>query len=125
MRNSPCLANLMGAVYVAAGITHFLLPDYYLRMLPRPFIFPMAAVYISGAAEILLGAALWYAPARKWSAMGIIILLIAVFPANINMALQADEWNIPRWLLYMRLPMQLLLILWAWCVVKKSGTTRQ
>lgn len=103
-------AYLMGLIYVAAGINHFLNADFYLRMMPHPFPYPMYAVYASGIAEMLLGAGVLFALTRQWSSYGVIVLLIAIFPANINMALHPQSWDIPLWALYARLPLQLLLI---------------
>lgn len=113
-------AYLMGLLYLAAGVNHFLNADFYLKMMPHPFPYPMYAVYISGIAEILLGAGVLFNSSRKWSCYGIIALLIAIFPANINMALHPQSWDIPLWVLYARLPLQLVLIWWAWQVSKNN-----
>lgn len=100
----------MGLVYIAAGINHFIVPEIYLRMMPRPFPYPLEMVYLSGVAEILCGAGLLFRQTRKVAAWATILLLIAVFPANVFMALHPVGWNIPVWVLYARLPLQGVLI---------------
>jgi uncharacterized membrane protein len=72
-------------------------------------------VYLSGVAEILLGTALFFELTRSYAAIGIILLLIAVFPANVYMAQRWKAKNHPYTLFaYLRLPLQLVLIWWAW-----------
>ncbi len=105
---------LMSAIYILAGISHFIKPRLYQRIVP-PFIpFAKAAVFWSGVAEILLGMALWFDAIRSVAAWGIIILLIVVFPANIyQLAEPKARLGLPLWLLILRLPLQLILIYWA------------
>jgi uncharacterized membrane protein len=111
---------LMGAAYVLAGLNHFLRPDFYMKMLEGFLPYPKALNYISGAAEILLGIGVMIPATRKLSAWGLILLLIAIFPANINMAIHASEWNFSAAMLYLRLPIQLLLIGWAYQYTKEG-----
>lgn len=111
----------ISALLVLAGIGHFIHPFLFLKMMPRPFPYPLEMVYLSGSIEIMLGIFLCIASWRKMAAWGIIALLIAVFPANIFMALHTDEWTIAPWLLYLRLPLQFLLIFWAYQHTQKSA----
>ena len=76
--------------------------------------YPLAIVYISGVIEILLGIGVCIPETRQLAAIGIILLLIAIFPANINMALHPERWKFSKTMLYLRLPLQLVLIYWAW-----------
>lgn len=71
-------------------------------------------VIISGIAEIILGVGLLFNQTQVLAAWGIILLLIAVFPANIYMATSGKFQKIPQWLLWLRLPLQLVLIAWAY-----------
>lgn len=112
----------MSAVYVGAGIAHFLFPKAFARAVPPQLPRPIALVYLSGIAEIGLGLGVLYNRTRRLSAYGIIALLIAVFPANLYMAVSDpfDE-QIPDRLqpiadasAWLRLPLQLVLIAWAW-----------
>jgi len=78
-------------------------------------------IQISGWAEILLGLLLLPVQTRRWAAWGIIVLLIAVFPANVQMMLNYRQEHHPgMWIAVLRLPIQLLLIRWAYHYVKKK-----
>lgn len=109
------LLYVMAIFYVVAGLNHFRSPQIYLRIMPPYLPQPEILNYLSGAAEVLLGLLLFWPVTRSWAAWGIIALLIAVFPANIYMY-QARETvfkALPAWGLLVRLPLQLLLIVWA------------
>ena len=107
------LLYIMAALYVAAGVNHFINPRVYLKIMPPYLPAPTVLNYLSGAAEIILGVALLFPTARPWAAWGIIALLVAVFPANLYMY-QHNTFGIPAWVLLARLPLQLVLIAWAW-----------
>ncbi len=116
------LLYLMGALYVFAGVMHFVRPDFYVQIMPPYLPWHLELVYLSGIAEIVLGIAVLIPAWRVPAAWGIIALLIAVFPANLHVALNnvpvggATEglgiWN------WVRLPFQALFILWAWWYTK-------
>ena len=110
--------GVMGVLYILAGINHFRNPRFYLKMLEGFLPYPNALNIISGAAEIILGIGLMIPATRSISAWGIILLLIAIFPANINMALHTEQWKFSPVALYVRLPIQLLLIWWAYQYTK-------
>jgi uncharacterized membrane protein len=99
-----------------AGINHFLAPAAYAKIVPASFPAPFALVYISGVAEVLGGLGLILPATRRLAACGLIALLIAVFPANINMAVNHISLGarpLPGWVLWGRLPIQALLVAWA------------
>ncbi len=99
-------------VYVGAGILHFLYPDGYAKIVPPIFPAPVVMVYLSGIAEIAGGAGLLIPKLRRKAAWGLVALLIAVFPANIYMAMESPH----VWYLWARLPIQIPLIWWVlWC----------
>jgi len=106
---------LFGAFFIGAGLNHFISTDFYLRIMPPYLPWHLPLVYASGVAETALGALLLF---RRWSriaAWGLILLLIAVFPANLHMALNADLYSqFSPTLLWLRLPLQGLLIAWAY-----------
>ena len=107
----------MGGLYIAAGILHFVATRRYTAIMPNDLPAPRELVLISGAAEIAggLGVLVPIPPIQRSAAWGLIALLIAVMPANINMATHhADFPSIPAWALWARLPLQLPLIYWAW-----------
>jgi len=106
---------LMGVAYLFAGANHFLKPEFYLQMMPAYLPWHALLVQVSGVAEMLLGVAVLIPRTRRLAAWGVIALLIAVFPANLNMALHPDAFpDAPAIALYLRLPVQLLLIAWAY-----------
>jgi uncharacterized membrane protein len=102
---------------VGAGLNHFIAADTYVAMMPSALPAHRALVYLSGLAEIAGGLGLILPATRRWAAWGLIALLVAVFPANVNMAinhLPLGERVVPTWALWARLPLQLVLIAWAW-----------
>ncbi len=107
---------LLTAFMVAAGANHFIGPEPYVAMMPAVLPAPLALVYISGVAEILGGLGLILPATRRLTAWCLIALFIAIFPANLNMALNhlpLGAHELPTWALWGRLPLQLVLIAWA------------
>lgn len=117
---------LLAAFFVLAGMNHFLNPQPYLAMIPPSLPFPGAANAISGAAEILGGIAILIPRLRRAAGWGLIVLLIAVFPANIYVALYGwERVQIPAWVLWARLPLQFALVAWVYfsCLSKHKTNT--
>jgi uncharacterized membrane protein len=112
-------AIVLGAVMIWIGITHFRSPAPFVSIVPTILPDKLAIIKISGFFEVLGGIGLFVPLARQPAAIGLIALYIAVFPANINMALHQipiDGVHFAAWILWLRLPMQLVLIGWAyWC----------
>ena len=104
----------MGLLYIGAGINHFINPRFYLKIMPPYLPAHSLLVTLSGLAEVLLGALMLVPATRTWAAWGIILLLIAVFPANWYMAYDARFQSISPWIRWGRLPLQLVLIGWAY-----------
>ena len=105
--------------YLAAGANHFINPQFYLKIMPPWLAWHQQLVYLSGLLEILFALLLIFVPTRRIAAWGIIALLVAVFPANIQMML--DYWyegNRWTWLTIVRLPIQFILIWWAYGFTK-------
>ncbi len=115
----------MASLYLLAGVNHFLYPDFYYKMIPDYLPFAMQLVYISGVIEIILGIGLALPRTQKTAARGVVILLIAVFPANLNMALNTQDWHISKATLYSRLPFQLFLVFWAWIYTRDENREQQ
>ncbi len=91
----------------------------YVAMMPAALPWHLALVYISGVAEVAGGLGLLVPRTRRAAAWGLIALFIAVFPANVNMAvneLPLGTKAVPTWALWARLPLQLVLIAWAYAV---------
>jgi uncharacterized membrane protein len=115
---------LLALFFVAAGITHFTRTDDYLAIVPRWLPAPLAVVYASGACEILGGLGVLPPATRSLAGWGLVALLLAVYPANVQMALDAERWaaqGIAPSLLYGRLPLQFVLIAWAWWATRPAG----
>lgn len=98
------------------GIKHFTSPAPFVRIVPSFLPAPLALVYISGFFEILGGIGILVARVHRAAAYGLVALYVAVFPANINMAvnhIQLDPGDqLPGWAMWLRLPFQGLFIAW-------------
>jgi uncharacterized membrane protein len=108
---------LLAVLMIFAGVAHFRQPQTFVRIVPDYLPSPLMLVYISGVFEVLCGLGLAVPMTQKWAAWGLIALYIAVFPANLNMAIKRIPFGAlptPQWLLWARLPLQFLLILWAY-----------
>ena len=113
------LLYAMAIGYVIAGIFHFTNPLPYKKIMPPwlPYQYPL--IYISGVCEIIFGALLIPEITRPIGAWLIIAMLVAIFPANIQMAINFWQRNNPyQWIAIARLPLQPLLIWWAWTYTK-------
>ncbi len=111
---------LMAALYIVAGSLHFLIPRTYTAIVPAYLPAHRTLVYISGAAEILGGLGLLLPATQTYAAWGLIALLIAVFPANLTMITDHAHFpTIPLWAAWLRLPLQLPLIYWAWLYTRR------
>jgi len=111
------LRVLLAVFMITAGSLHWLNPDPFVKIVPSVLPYPLSLVYISGVFEILGGIGLLVPFVNKAAAWGLIALFIAVFPANINMAvnqIQMDGLPDSDLLRWGRLPFQAVLIAWAW-----------
>jgi uncharacterized membrane protein len=107
--------RFFGPFFVFAGVMHFVIPDTYEAIVPRGLPRRRVLVYASGAAEIAGGAGVMHPRTRRAASWWSVATLIAVFPANVNMALNADRYKVPGGVvaLWIRLPVQILFVLWA------------
>jgi len=106
-------------VFVIAGVLHFVMPRFYLAIMPSYLPRPLLLVYLSGLFEALGGLGLLLPATRTAAAVGLILLLLAVFPANVEMLRLAQARGASpafQAALWLRLPLQLLLIWWVWRV---------
>jgi len=111
----PWHLYLMGVFYFLAGLNHFRKPKLYNRIIPAYIPVPKVVNYISGIAEAGLGIALCIPVISAIAAWGIIVLLIAIFPANVYMYTNPKaSMYLPKWILLLRLPLQAVLIIWAY-----------
>ena len=117
---------LLAAVFVFAGMMHFVIPASYVGIMPPWLPWHRELVYLSGALEIAGGVGLLIPRTRRAAGIGLILLLIAVWPANLQMALNAHAADEPpgrQALLWLRLPLQLVLIWWAWRASQSRAKT--
>jgi uncharacterized membrane protein len=114
---------LLAFFFVAAGINHFVHPDLYLKIMPPYLPWPLFLQYLAGVFEIVLGVLVLIPRYSRIAAWGLIALLIAVFPANIHMALNPEKYpEFSTKILWVRLPLQFVIIVWAWWFTKKNAT---
>ena len=123
------LLYVMGPLYVVAGVLHFVAPELYVQIIPPMLPAPLALVYLSGVAEIAVGIGVLIPRTRRYAAWATIALLVAIFPANVYMATSmvvvegiggSDPSPLIRW---GRLPLQGVLILWAYWYTNPDRTT--
>lgn len=111
----PLFKYLFALAFILGGINHFLNPRLYLSIMPPYLPWHGSLVFLSGLLELILGVLLLLPAAQSLAAWGLILLLIAVFPANLHMALHPERYvRIPAILLWLRLPLQFVLIAWAY-----------
>ncbi len=111
------LRYLLSAAMVLVGIQHFRDPQPFVRIVPAVLPAPATLVLVSGFFEILGGLGLLVPRTRRAAAWGLIALYVAVFPANINMAINnipMGDHVVPPLFLWLRLPLQAVFIVWAW-----------
>jgi uncharacterized membrane protein len=109
------LRQLVGPFFVFAGVMHFIIPRAYRRIVPPWLPAPEALVYASGVAEIAGGAGMLVPSRRRLAGWWLIATMVGVFPANLHMALNADQYpKVPGGAvaLWARLPVQGLFIAW-------------
>lgn len=105
---------VMAAFFAGAGFLHFIIPKFFLRIMPPYIPWHKPIVYLSGLVEIGLAGLLLIPQYRVWAAWGIIALLVAVFPANLyHYTSGGAGMRIPGWALFLRLPLQIVLVGWA------------
>jgi uncharacterized membrane protein len=112
-----------GLTFIFTGVTHFLFPETFLKLMP-PFIpLHLLMIYISGFFEILGGVGLMIPATKRAAAYGLILLLLAVFPANVYVALenvQLGGFMSNAFYQWLRLPLQFVLIWWVYRTVREK-----
>jgi uncharacterized membrane protein len=108
--------GLLGLLFLATGTLHFVKTGTFVRIVPPAFPVPVALVYISGVCELLGAIGVLIAQTRRVAGWGLIALLVAVFPANIYMAIAPASFGdiASPAMLWARLPMQFVIMGWVW-----------
>jgi uncharacterized membrane protein len=112
---------VLGLAFIGAGINHFVMPRTYEAIVPDSMKDrAQSLVAVSGVAEVAGGLGVLLPWTRRLAGLGLIALLAAVFPANLHMARAPERFSkIPRWALYARLPLQPLMMWWAWKATRR------
>ncbi len=106
---------LLAVLFILAGLNHFWHTAFYVRIMPSYLPWPVFLVELSGLCETALGILLLPPATTRLAARGLIALLFAVFPANLNMALHPDRFpEFSPLLLWTRVPLQALLVWWVY-----------
>lgn len=114
------MTRLLAVIFVVGGTLHFVMPARYISIMPAWLPAHGTIVALSGVAEIAGGIGLLVRRTRRAAGIGLILLLIAVLPANVEMLREARAAGVAPWaetLLWLRLPLQLLLAWWVWRVI--------
>ncbi len=114
---------LLAVIMIYVGVAHFRNPEPFAQIVPGWLPAHKALVLVSGFFEVLGGVGLLVPPTRRAAAWGLIALFVAVFPANVNMAVHDVPINgqhFPAWALWLRLPLQAVLIAWAWGLTRRD-----
>ena len=120
LRDTSFSQRALAAVFTFAGVMHFVIPKTYEAIMPPYLPAHHELVLISGVAEIVGGLAVLPPSTRNFARWWLLALLVAVFPANIHMAINPADINgldtdrIPEWALWARLPGQFLFMFWVW-----------
>ncbi len=118
------LLGMLTLLFISSGIAHFVYTDAFASIVPDYLPWHVTLVWVSGAAELLLAVGILAPATRALAGLLLIALMVAVFPANVEMALHVERFPaLPSWLLFARLPLQGLMIAWAYWVTV-SGTRR-
>jgi uncharacterized membrane protein len=105
----------LAAFFAIGGVAHFALLEFFVAIMPSYIPWHVPLVYISGVFELLGAAGILTTRWRRLSGVGLMALTVAVFPANLNMALNPASFDaFPPWVLLARLPVQLLILWWVW-----------
>ncbi len=114
--------RLLGLFFVLAGLNHFRVPRVYAAIMPPELPAHTELVYASGVAEVAGGLAVLHPRTARAGGLWLIATLLAVFPANVHMALRAERYaKIPAAALWARLPVQALFVWWAWAATRRSS----
>ncbi len=106
---------LVAVLFVAVGVRHFTHPDFFIAIVPPYLPAPAALVYVSGFFEIVGGIGVLVPATRKWAGYGLLALLVAVYPANIHMALNPDQFpDMTPTALWVRMPFQFVFAALVW-----------
>lgn len=118
--------HVLSVFFLVAGFNHFVNPEFYMKIMPPYLPAPAILNAVSGAIEMLLAMMLLRPEIRSLTAWCLILLLIAVFPANVHMYTQGGAaYGVPDWALLLRLPLQFVLMAWVFVHTKNPEVDQQ
>ncbi|HEC58170.1 MAG TPA: hypothetical protein ENI24_01220 [Methylophaga sp.] len=110
---------IIALFFTIGGIAHFVLIDKFISIMPSYLGYPKQLVIISGIFELLGAMGILFSQTRRFAGYGLIALIVAVYPANIHMALHAQDYpTIPEMVLWLRLPLQFFFVWFVWRAIK-------
>lgn len=113
---------IQALIYILLGVNHFWHTAFYVSIMPTHYLHPRALVLISGAAEISGGAGLLIEKTRWLAAWGLVLLLLIYFDVHFFMATHTGRFlSVPVWVIYGRIPLQFVLIAWAWKYTRRRS----
>ncbi len=111
--------------YVASGINHFWHEPFYLHFMPDHYSHPLALVKLSGIAEVFGGIGLLVQATRRFAAVGIAVMLVVFFDVHVFMLRHAELFpEVPGWVLWVRIPLQFALIVWALYYARRGARSQ-
>jgi len=110
---------LLGVIYTLLGILHFTNTGFYRPFMPKFLPGHDLLIYLSGVAEILLGIGVLFPQTRSLALWGIIAMLLVFLIVHVNMLFPSNSLGISPWILWLRIPIQFLLIYWAYSILPK------
>tara|TARA_R110000744_G_scaffold353186_2_gene459486 strand:- start:1575 stop:1961 length:387 start_codon:yes stop_codon:yes gene_type:complete len=115
----PCIPLLVIALFfLTGGIAHFVVADFFMMAMPDYLGYHKELVLVSGVLEILGAIGILIPQTRLLAGYGLIALIIAVYPANIHMALHPEKYkNLSELFLYIRLPFQFIFVWFVWWAI--------
>jgi uncharacterized membrane protein len=123
-RVRAALLLLASLFFVVAGVSHFTNPDFFVSIVPPWLPAHLELVYVSGVFEILGGLGVLLPATRRLAGLGLLALLVAVYPANVHMAVNPEPFvaqGTPLWALYLRLPFQFVFMAWVWWATRPEA----
>lgn len=115
------LKYLLAFFFISAGLNHFWHPESYMQIMPPYLPWQRELVLLSGLLEVVLGVLVLIPKYTRRAAWGLILLLLAVYPANLHMAINHHLFpQFPLWFHWLRLPLQFVFIAWAWWFTRGS-----
>ena len=105
---------LMGVIYTILGVVHFTHTGFYRPLMPKFLPAHNLLIYLSGVAEIVLGIGILFPQTRSFALWGLIAMLIVFLIVHVNMLFPGNQLGISPWILWLRIPIQFILIYWAY-----------